>query len=153
MLGGGRLRERLRIRQERGGFGGQISLGSDESASLAGSQLPGAPRLPASPISGTRLSCLNVDTLKDLRTRAGVTQAELATRLGVRGPAQVSDWEVGRSRPSWPHLRPMAEALGVSLGKLAEAIDATPLYDGTDHRRVPAADRQSVRRAKLPPGD
>ena len=94
-----------------------------------------------------------MDTLKDLRTRAGVTQAELASRLGVRGPAQVSDWEVGRSRPSWPLLRPMAETLGVTLGSLAEAIDATPLYDGTDHRRVRAADRQSVRRTKLPAGD
>jgi transcriptional regulator with XRE-family HTH domain len=87
-------------------------------------------------------------TLKELRVQAGVTQAALASILGVRGPAQVSEWETGRTRPSWRLVPAMAEALGVSVGVLAEAIVATPEHDGTDHRRIPDRERQAVRRAQ-----
>jgi transcriptional regulator with XRE-family HTH domain len=86
-------------------------------------------------------------TLKELRVRAGVTQAALASALGVRGPSQVSEWETGRSRPGWRLIPAMAEALGVSIGELAEAIVSTPEHDGSDHRRIPDAQRQAVKRA------
>lgn len=88
-----------------------------------------------------------MDTLKELRIRAKVTQAALATALGVRGPSQVSEWETGRSRPGWRLIPIMAEALGVTVGELAEAIVSTPEHDGHDHRRIPDAQRQAVKRA------
>lgn len=44
------------------------------------------------------------------RTRAGLTQAELATRAGVGAPT-VSKYEQGRTRPSWPTLTKLAAAL------------------------------------------
>ncbi len=63
----------------------------------------------------------------------------------------MSEWETGRSRPGWRQLRPLADALGVTLGEVAEAIDATPEHDGSDHRKVPDAKRQAVRRGAKPP--
>lgn len=41
---------------------------------------------------------LDSDTIRDLRTEAGLTQVELAERLGVN-PNTIAHWENGRAHP------------------------------------------------------
>ncbi len=53
----------------------------------------------------------------DLRRKAGLTQAELAERLGVTNKA-VSKWENGRAKPATDTLRNMAALFGVSVEEL-----------------------------------
>lgn len=59
-----------------------------------------------------------------LRREKGWTQRELATRLGVTDKA-VSRWETGKGLPDIALLRPLSEALGVSINELlsGEAIN------------------------------
>ena len=56
-------------------------------------------------------------TVKRLREVKGMTQAELAGRLGVSSKA-VSKWETGRGLPDITLLEPLANALGVSVMEL-----------------------------------
>jgi transcriptional regulator with XRE-family HTH domain len=55
--------------------------------------------------------------LKELRSRAGLTQPQLAERAGV-SKATVADLEQGRYEPSWPMVLALAGALGVPLEDL-----------------------------------
>lgn len=48
------------------------------------------------------------------RLKAGLTQAELAERLG-RDRAQVARWEIGGQEPSFENLRAAVEACGFVL--------------------------------------
>ena len=57
------------------------------------------------------------DTIKTLRERAGLTQRDLAERIGVTDKA-VSKWETGRGLPDATLLCPLAEALGVAVFEL-----------------------------------
>lgn len=52
--------------------------------------------------------------IRQVRESVGVTQAELARRLGVTQPA-VNRWESGRRRASVATLQRIAEALGLNL--------------------------------------
>lgn len=54
------------------------------------------------------------DTLKSLRVSKGLTQTELAKKVGVSSPAVVSQWEVGRYNPTPTLIPKVAEALGVT---------------------------------------
>lgn len=56
-------------------------------------------------------------TVKRLREAKGMTQAELAGRIGVSSKA-VSKWETGRGLPDITLLEPLANALGVSVMEL-----------------------------------
>jgi transcriptional regulator with XRE-family HTH domain len=56
-------------------------------------------------------------TIKDLRQASGLTQLELANRLGVT-PSAVYNWERGRNEPSATNLRDLARALGVSMDEI-----------------------------------
>jgi putative transcriptional regulator len=56
-------------------------------------------------------------TLKRLRERRGLTQAQLATRIGVHR-VTVATWETGRYRPSIDLLPRLAKALKVSVADL-----------------------------------
>ncbi|MDO4503426.1 MAG: helix-turn-helix domain-containing protein [Coriobacteriia bacterium] len=60
---------------------------------------------------------LSAETLKELRTRKGLTQEQLASCIGVTGKA-VSKWETGRGLPDVSLVGPLAEALGVSVAEL-----------------------------------
>jgi transcriptional regulator with XRE-family HTH domain len=51
--------------------------------------------------------------ISDRRLRMGMTQAELAQRVGVSRPA-ITSWEVGTAYPSRKHTPRLVEALGVS---------------------------------------
>jgi transcriptional regulator with XRE-family HTH domain len=52
--------------------------------------------------------------IRAARLRAGLTQAELAERLG-RDRAQVARWETGGQEPSFENLRAAVEACGFEL--------------------------------------
>ena len=54
-------------------------------------------------------------SLAVLRTDAGMTQVELAERVGV-GQSQIADWERGRNVPSVQSCVRLALALGVDAG-------------------------------------
>ena len=53
------------------------------------------------------------DRLRGLRERAGLTQEEVATALGLTRPA-VGRWETGRSRPRLDKLEQLAGILGTT---------------------------------------
>ena len=56
-------------------------------------------------------------TIKALREGRGLTQAELADRIGVSSKT-VSKWETARGLPDIGLLQPLARALGISLIEL-----------------------------------
>ena len=55
--------------------------------------------------------------ISDARRRSGLTQSDLALRVGVTAQA-VSKWETGRSCPDIAILDEIADALGISLFEL-----------------------------------
>lgn len=56
-------------------------------------------------------------TIKTIRDSKGLTQAELAERIGVT-PKAVSKWETGKGLPDIALLEPLASALGTSVIEL-----------------------------------
>ena len=56
-------------------------------------------------------------TIKNLREKKGLTQAELAEKLGVSSKA-VSKWETGKGLPDISLMEPLAGALSVSVLEL-----------------------------------
>lgn len=52
--------------------------------------------------------------IKWAREQAGITQGELAERVGVAAGSRVSEWENDRRQPSAPVLMALPEVLGVS---------------------------------------
>lgn len=65
-------------------------------------------------------------TLKRTRQLEGLTQAELAVRLGV-SPSYVQKLEAGRANPTLGQLAHLASALGRELN-----VDFTPISEPTD---------------------
>lgn len=57
--------------------------------------------------------------LAQLRRKKGLTQEQLAQRLGVSAPA-VSKWETNTSYPDITLLCPLARALGVNVDTLLQ---------------------------------
>ena len=57
--------------------------------------------------------------LRELRTQRGLTQAKLASRLGVSAGA-LRHWEHGRSAPNVVQIMKAAKALGIEPGALLE---------------------------------
>jgi len=55
--------------------------------------------------------------IKHLREKSGMTQAELAERIGVSSKT-VSKWETAKGLPDISLLQPLAQALGVSVIEL-----------------------------------
>jgi transcriptional regulator with XRE-family HTH domain len=64
--------------------------------------------------------------LARLRVAAGLSQTELAERLGTISEPGVHRWETGRTRPSVDILPRLASTLGVSIESLVLAIVETP---------------------------
>ena len=56
-------------------------------------------------------------TIKQLREKQRLTQAQLAEKIGVSSKT-VSKWETGKGLPDITLLRPLAQALGISLIEL-----------------------------------
>lgn len=61
------------------------------------------------------------ETIKDHRTRCGVTQEFVAEQLGVSRQA-VSKWENGTSDPSTANLLALAKLFGVSAAELLKNV-------------------------------
>jgi transcriptional regulator with XRE-family HTH domain len=69
------------------------------------------------------------DRIKQLRTEAGLSQAELAQRIGTGDARQISRYENGRITPSLDATIRIAEALNISLDHLAiDDIPRRPLH-------------------------
>lgn len=64
------------------------------------------------------------DRIKQLRTEAGLSQAELAERAGAGDARQISRYENGRITPSLDAIAHIAQALDVSIDYLV--IDDMP---------------------------
>lgn len=64
--------------------------------------------------------------LSELRKRKKLTQAELASLVGVEQPT-VQRWEAGKREPDFAQLFRLAEALDVSPGTLIEPEIAAPM--------------------------
>jgi len=56
------------------------------------------------------------DALRSARERAGLSQNDLARRLGLAGGGRISRWERGEARPRSPHL----------LHELADVLQIPP---------------------------
>lgn len=59
------------------------------------------------------------ETLRRLREDAGMTQEDVANRLGISGQA-VGAWENGRARPRLSKLNELARLLGVDASDLVD---------------------------------
>lgn len=55
--------------------------------------------------------------LKDIRKRAGLTQVELAIKLGIK-QGSISNWENGTSKPDIPTAVKIAEVLNVDIAEV-----------------------------------
>jgi DNA-binding XRE family transcriptional regulator len=55
-----------------------------------------------------------MQTIRELREKSGLTQMDLATKLGVT-TITVYNWERGRHEPKASQLRDMARVFGVSM--------------------------------------
>lgn len=65
-----------------------------------------------------------MQTLKDLREAAFLTQAELAQKCGV-SVQTVYSWEKGETVPRFAHIRKLAEVLGKAPQEIFEAVQET----------------------------
>lgn len=73
------------------------------------------------------------DILKDLRAKSGLSQGQLAKAVGV-SPGNVSDWEVGKTKPGYAALSSLARFFDVSADYLLE-LDDKPVKMGDDLSR------------------
>ena len=78
--------------------------------------------------------------LKRLRMAKGLSQANMAERLGVSGPS-ISGWEKGRARPKEDRLADLADLLGVPVSQLLVDPQPDMIHDLID------ASREQIARA------
>jgi transcriptional regulator with XRE-family HTH domain len=57
--------------------------------------------------------------LRSIREERNLKQWELASDMGI-APRHISNYETGRVEPTVPTIRKLAEALGVTPGRLLE---------------------------------
>lgn len=60
--------------------------------------------------------------LKSKRIEAGITQRDVAAKLGYTTPQFISNWERGLSSPPIPILRKISEMYGVSEDDLFQVV-------------------------------
>jgi transcriptional regulator with XRE-family HTH domain len=81
--------------------------------------------------------------IREARLKAGLTQAELAARLG-RERAQVARWETGGQEPSFANLAAAVEACGFALEVAVAERAWTPELDAELQTSVPQAPQQRL---------
>ncbi len=74
--------------------------------------------------------------LRELREAAGLTQQELAARVGVQWET-ISRWERGTREPSWSNVLAMASALGVDCRAFDTPATEAPLSPEPQQRGRP----------------
>lgn len=62
------------------------------------------------------------DRIRSYRTEMGLTQAELAKKIGVK-PTVVSSWEIGRTEPNLGQCAALAGVFDVTMDELVLTID------------------------------
>lgn len=77
-----------------------------------------------------------MNTFKQARMAAGLSQKAAAISLGVKPPS-MSDWENGKAMPTYEHLKDMAELYHVSIEYLLnhEQIKKEPTAVSDDELR------------------
>jgi transcriptional regulator with XRE-family HTH domain len=83
------------------------------------------------------------EIIREARLKAGLTQAELASRLG-RERAQVARWETGVQEPSFANLAAAVEACGYELEVAVVEPAARPELDAELEASVQQAPQQRV---------
>lgn len=81
--------------------------------------------------------------IREARLKAGLTQTELAARLG-RDRAQVARWETGGQEPSFENLRSVVEACGFVLKLEIAEREQDPILDAELEVSVLQAPQQRV---------
>jgi transcriptional regulator with XRE-family HTH domain len=81
--------------------------------------------------------------IREARLKAGLTQTELAARLG-RERAQVARWEIGGQEPSFENMQSVVEACGFSLRIEIAEREETPALDAELEASLPQAPQQRV---------
>jgi transcriptional regulator with XRE-family HTH domain len=81
--------------------------------------------------------------IREARLKAGLTQSELAVRLG-RDRAQVARWETGGQQPSFENLQSAVEACGFTLRIEIAEREETPALDAELDASLPQAPQQRV---------
>lgn len=84
--------------------------------------------------------------VRDARLTSGLTQAQLAERVGL-ARQWVVQLEAGRTNPTWENVRAVCEALDLTLSLSTSRRLAEPASDTTD---APAAALPQARTPKLP---
>jgi transcriptional regulator with XRE-family HTH domain len=79
--------------------------------------------------------------LRELREAAGMTQQQLAERVGVRWEA-VSRWERGVREPLWSNVLALAEALGVDCTAFQQPATGAPPRERRGRPRKPKGPRK-----------
>ena len=67
--------------------------------------------------------------LKDIRKRVGLTQLQLAEKIGL-SLGTIRNWEQGVNVPKYPAMKTLSETLGVSLAELTGLEDGEPVERG-----------------------
>lgn len=81
--------------------------------------------------------------IREARLKAGLTQTELAERLG-RDRAQVARWETGAQEPSFENLRAVVEACGFVLKLEIAEREENPVLDAELEQSLLQAPQQRV---------
>ncbi len=81
--------------------------------------------------------------IREARLKAGLTQTELAERLG-RERAQVARWEISGQEPSFENLQSVVEACGFSFRIEIANREDTPVLDAELEASLPEAPQQRV---------
>src|SRR5215468_3371955 len=88
--------------------------------------------------------------LRELRCEAGLTQEQLAEKVGVKRGA-IARWELGAREPSWSNVVALIKALGVDANAfLQEPTTAPPA--GPGRPRKPTAKSTDQQEPKRPRG-
>ncbi|MGH9116200.1 MAG: helix-turn-helix domain-containing protein [Acidimicrobiales bacterium] len=83
---------------------------------------------------------LSGDLIREARLRAGLTQAELASRLG-KAQSEIARWERGEVQPSLETLRTVVRACGLDLGFRLSTLDDSSDTIIDEHLRMTPAQR------------
>jgi transcriptional regulator with XRE-family HTH domain len=81
--------------------------------------------------------------IREARLKAGLTQTELADRLG-RDRAQVARWETGGQEPSFENVQAVVEACGFSLRVEIAEREESPALDAELQASLLEAPQQRI---------